>query len=203
MISPKVGLEESAARILFLSGVKLLAQGEFERALRRFEKASEMFTEKGLKSEMSMCFRQMGNIYTFYEEWEKAEQCYKNAIDLDEGLKDWPSLLENLFLLSNLLMDKNELNRALEYAQEAEKISRKAKDKVKQFQACKQIGQIYERIWNTKKALEYFRKAVKIGGKISHSETASITKEVEWILKKEMDAETRRKNSKMKALPLD
>jgi tetratricopeptide (TPR) repeat protein len=183
MSSSKAGLEESAARILFLSGVKLLAQGEFERALRRFEKASEIFTGEGLKSEMSMCYRQMGIVYTFYEKWEKAEQCYKNAIDIDKKLRDWPNLLENLFLLSNLLMDKNELNKALEYALEAEKISRKAKDKVKQFQACKHIGQIYERRLNSKKAMEYFEKAIKIGNKIGHPETASITKEAE-ILKK-------------------
>ncbi|MGQ9722963.1 MAG: tetratricopeptide repeat protein [Candidatus Jordarchaeum sp.] len=203
MSSSKAGLEESAAKILFLSGVKLLSQGEGERALRRFEKASEIFTEKGLKSEMARCYRQMGNVYTFYEEWDKAETCYKNAIELDRKLKDWPNLLENLFLLTNLLMDKNELNGALEYAQEAEKVSRKAKDKVKQFQSYKQIGQIYERLWNLKKALEYFEKAIKIGDKIDHPEIASLAREVAWILKKEVDAELRRRNSKIKELPLD
>ncbi|MBS7249235.1 MAG: hypothetical protein KIH08_01380 [Candidatus Freyarchaeota archaeon] len=65
MSSSKAGLEESAARILFLSGVKLLLQGEFEGALRRFEKASEIFTGKGLKSEMSMCYRQNGKYLHF------------------------------------------------------------------------------------------------------------------------------------------
>ena len=196
MSSSKIGLEESAARILYLSGVKLLSQGEVERALKRFEKASEIFTEKGLKSEIAGCYRQMGNVYMFYEEWDKAEECYQNAIEFERKLKNWPSLLENLFLISNLLMDKNELDRALEYVKEAEKISKKAKDKKKQFQAHKQMGQIYEREWNLKKALENFEKAVKIGEKFDLPETRAIAREIAWILQKEAEAEVRRKNKK-------
>jgi len=93
-------------------------------------------------------------------------------------------------------MDKNELNKALEIAKEAEKISRKAKDETKQFQACKQMGQIYERLWNPKKALECFKRAVKIGDKIGHPETALITKEIEWVLEKEIDEEPKGKKQK-------
>lgn len=196
MSSSKIGLEENAARVLYLSGVKLLSQGEGERALKRFERASEIFTKKGLESDKARCYKQMGNVYSFYEEWNKAEECYQNAIELERKLKNWPSLLENLFLISNLLMDKNELDSALEYVREAEKISKKAKDKKKQFQAYKQMGQIYEREWNLKKALENFEKAIKIGEKIDLPETRTIAREIAWILQKEAEAEVRRKNKK-------
>lgn len=193
MNSSKTGLKESAARVLYSSGVKLLSQGEVERAFKRFEKASEIFTEKGMKSEIAGCYRQMGNVYTFYEEWDKAEECYHNAIELEGRLKNWSSLLENLFLMSNLLMDKNDLGKALEYAREAEKISKKVKDKSKQFQTYKHMGQIYERLWDLKKALENFEKALKIGEKFDIPETENIAREIAWIQEKKVEAEMRKK----------
>nr|MDO8081320.1 tetratricopeptide repeat protein [Candidatus Freyarchaeota archaeon] len=196
MDSQKTGLEESAAEILYLAGVRLLSEGNGEKALQRLEKASEIYTKKGLKPEIAKCYKQMGNVYTFYEEWDKAEKCYQKAVELEKELKNWPSLLENLFLVSNLLMDNNELDRSLEYAQEAEKISKKVGDERNQFQSYKQMGLIYERNLDLKKAKESFEKAIKIGEKLELPETGIIAREILWILQRKAETETGSKNNK-------
>lgn len=195
MDSQEVGPEEKAAQILYLAGVRLLSEGNGRGALQRLEKASEIYTKKGLKPDIAKCYKQMGNVYTFHEEWEKAETCYNKAIELEKELKNWPSLTENLFLMSNLLMDRNELEKALKYLKEAEKVSKKVKDESSQFQAYKQIGLIYERKENFKKAKENFQKAIKIGEKLKLPETGIIAQEILWIIQKE--AET--KNNKPKS----
>lgn len=196
MNSQKIGLEERAAEILYAAGVKLLSEGNGEKALQRFEKASEIYTNKGLKLKSAKCFKQMGNVYAFYEEWDKAEECYKKAIELEKELKNWPSLLENLFLISNLLMDKNELDRSLEYVEEAERISKKVGDERNQFQSHKQMGLIYERKGNLKKAKESFEKAIKIGEKFELPETGMITREILWILQREEDKEIKKQKKR-------
>jgi tetratricopeptide (TPR) repeat protein len=198
MDSQNFGLDERAAQALYLAGVKLLSEGNGEEALQSFRKALEIYTKKGLKPEIANCYKQMGNVYTFYEEWDKAEEFYKKAIELDKELKNWPSLLENLFLVSNLLMDKNELDRSLEYAEEAERVSKKVGDERNQFQSYKQMGQIYERESDLKKAKESFEKAVKIGEKLELQETGIVVKEILWILQREAEAEIGSRNQKKK-----
>lgn len=196
MDSQKMGLEENAAEILYLAGVRLLSEGKGEKALQRLEKASEIYTRKGLKPNIAKCYKQMGNVYAFYEEWDKAEACYQKAIELEKELKNWPSLLENLFLMSNLLMDNNELDRSLEYAREAEKFSKKVGDERNQFQSLKQMGLIYERKMDSKKAKESFEKALKIGEKLELQETEIIAREILGILQRKAEIEKRSKNNK-------
>ncbi|MEM2146562.1 MAG: tetratricopeptide repeat protein [Candidatus Jordarchaeaceae archaeon] len=189
MDSQEVGPEEKAAQILYLAGVRLLSEGDGRKALQRLEKASEIYTKKGSKTDVAKCYKQMGNVYAFHEEWEKAETCYKKAIELEKEAKNWSSFIENLFLMSNLMMDKNELEKAIKYAQEAEKISKKAKDEKSQFQAYKQMGLIYERKGDLEKAKESFQKATKIAEKLKlpETETGIIAQEILWILQKEKE----------------
>jgi len=160
------------------------------------KRAAEIYHERGLRRGVAKCFREMGNVYAFYEEWGKAEECYLKAAELERELKNWAGLLENLFLLSNLLMDKNDLDKALEYALKAEKVSKKSRDKTGQFQVYKQVGRIYERKWDLKRARESFEKAIKIGERLGLPETREVAREIAWILEKEAEAEIRRKNRK-------
>jgi len=105
-------------------------------------------------------------------------------------------LLENLFLLSYLQLDKNDLDRAFEYAVEAEKVSKKSGDKTGQFQVYRHMGRIYERKWDLKRARESLEKAIKIGERLGLPETREVAREIAWILEKEAEAEIRRKNRK-------
>jgi tetratricopeptide (TPR) repeat protein len=190
----EVGPEEKAAQILYLAGVRLLSEGNGKNALQRLEKASEIYTKKGLKTDAAKCYKQMGNVYAFHEEWEKAETCYKKAIELEKESKNWTSFIENLFLMSNLLMDKNELEKAIKYTQEAEKISKKAKDEKSQFQAYKQMGIIYERKGDLKKAKESFQKAIKTAEKLKlpETETRIAIQEILWIKQKETETKNKK-----------
>ncbi|MHA1644654.1 MAG: tetratricopeptide repeat protein [Candidatus Freyarchaeota archaeon] len=194
MRSQEAELEEKAAGVLFVSGVKLLSQGEGKRALRRFERAAETYRERGLRRGVAECFREMGNVYAFYEEWDKAEECYLKAAELERASKNWAGLLENLFLLSYLQLDKNDLDRAFEYAVEAEKVSKKSGDKTGQFQVYRHMGRIYERKWDLKRARERLEKAIKIGERLGLPETREVAREIVWILEKEAETEIRRKN---------
>ncbi len=131
-------------------GLKSLKEGSYEDAIRYFKKEIE------LNPSFRDAWSKMGITYGRLKNFQKMTECYKKVIEIDQTIKDSPE--------SEPITTSKEISRQsiLLTVEEPERRKKSAKD-------CYIMGYEFSLLKNYNKAINYFKRAIKIEPKFKEA----------------------------------
>jgi CHAT domain-containing protein/Tfp pilus assembly protein PilF len=127
-LSQSTGAQISAARILGNMGWSYFELGDYEMALSLFERAAAAFGQAGLIGAQVDWLTNIGVTDYYVHDFLKAENQTQKALGLARDLDEKVSIVECLNNLSNLALDRGQIDLAEQYEHDAEVVSRSAND---------------------------------------------------------------------------
>jgi tetratricopeptide (TPR) repeat protein len=164
-ISVKNIKEQNRAEVHHLQGVLYSHFGDYDQALKQFEKSMKIFEEiKDIKG-ASYSLGQIGTIYHLKGDYEQALKRYKKVRGISEKIGDIASLWKTLHQIGMIYQDRGDYDTALKHYEKTKKISEKIGDIEGIEASLYHIGMIYQGKGDYELALKQYEKAMEISEK--------------------------------------
>ena len=165
---------EEAERGMAFEAIETLATPfsyqDKEDLLRR-KRINEYLLEKVRdKEEKAKILGELGVIFYYLGELDKASEYYEKALELDEGLGIKEGIAKDLGNIGVVYQTRGELDKALEYYEKALKLNEELGKKEGMASQLGNIGVVYQTRGELDKALEYYEKALKLNEELGKKE---------------------------------
>jgi len=100
--------------------------GKMDKAALLAEESIVLNRKTGNRPQLSNSIGVRGFAYQVLGEWDKSEQCYKEAANICQGLEEFQLIAENNFFLGWLHFDKGEYAKAIEFFEKMHETYEKA-----------------------------------------------------------------------------
>ncbi|GIV27853.1 MAG: hypothetical protein KatS3mg027_1667 [Bacteroidia bacterium] len=160
-----INLAESTQQIawcLFLKGENQKAIETFEQALNLLPKLIENKYRKIKKKEYGSILGNLGAVYHVQGNFNKALECYFNALKMNEACDNKFNQANNLANIGIIYASQKNYAKALEYYTKALHIDKEIENKDGQASDYINIGIIHEEQGHYRKAIKYYFMALKI-----------------------------------------
>jgi class 3 adenylate cyclase len=145
------------ASALFNAGDELFNNNKYDKALKNFEEAGNIFDEE--ESAIGKAYT-LGNIGMVYAEQGKdvlAETKINEAIQILEELEDYYSISEYLTYMSDIYRERQAMKNAISYAERSLELAQRNGIKKQLSESNLVLSELYEQSGNTVKALGFYR----------------------------------------------
>jgi len=109
------------------------SMGNMDEAVLLAEESVILDRKSGNMSHLSISLSSLGYAYQVLGEWDKSEQCYKEALSIPTTLDDFQSVAQGYLSLGGLHFDKGEYPKAREFYQKVGGVYEKAGAKYQQM----------------------------------------------------------------------
>lgn len=162
---------EGIGAILNNSGLIFETQGDFAKALKRYNEASVIFSKlENSKDKLAISLSNIGNTYYILGRFDKALDYLIQALKISESMSDSLGMAPTFNNIGNIYLSLNEFNRAIEYYFKAEKIHSKYNEKRKLSTVYNNIGEAYLGLNKINEAIKYNQLSMEIANKNQDNE---------------------------------
>ncbi|MBF6592604.1 MAG: tetratricopeptide repeat protein, partial [Ktedonobacterales bacterium] len=124
-------------------GVIANIEGDLENALWHYLRARALFREHGDRPSEALALQNLGMIYADREEWEAAADSYDQCLGLCEWLGHQPMIAKILLNQAEVLVARQEFDRAIRNCELSMAISMEIGDEVERGEAFRWQGYAY------------------------------------------------------------
>jgi len=132
-LAKKVGHISLQSWIGILLSWMHIGMGNMNKAVSLAEESVALDKKTGNIIHLSMSIGFLGLIYQILGEWDKTEQCHKEALNISQRVKDFQSIGGSYARLGWLNLDKGEYIKAREFLEKAHEVYEKAGAKYYQW----------------------------------------------------------------------
>ena len=162
---------ESKGRCYNLKGmIDIYQNNEMDSALENFRRAKQEFDKANEPIRISGAEVNIGNIYNILADYEKAEEHWKTALEINQsiGNLDQEGLLHQNFGL--FYLDRQKYNLAIESYLKAQKIFLSLGKESNYGLILINLGEVYLKICDYQKSIESLKEAYKIFSRLNNPE---------------------------------
>ena len=159
----KTGNKPDLAQTYTNLGMAHWSQGNYSTALDYTFKGLQLYQEAEEEGRIAYAVYLLGGYYLDLQDPENAEKYFTQAFEMSgkEGAPPF-SLARSCIGLANVALQKEQLNKALDYLTQAEKIQKDGGETFGLSRTYNDLGKVYRRLNETDKALEYYGKSLDI-----------------------------------------
>ncbi len=168
----------AAAERAYQEGLQLGQQGTAEslqQAIKKYEEVLPLFRSVGEKAREAAALTDIGSIYSFLGEKEKALEFFNQAFPLSRTTGNKKQEAVTLSNIGRVYRDLGEKEKALEFFNQALPLSRTTGDKKQEAITLNNIGVLYESLGEKEKALEFYNQSLSLsrasGDKVGEART--------------------------------
>jgi len=163
------------ARALHNLGVIYQGQGEYEKALEKYNESLKISKELGYKEGIAVTLHELGMIHLNQGEYDKALKKYNVSLKISKELGDKQGISGTLHQLGMIYHDQGEYEKAVEKYNESLKISGKLGDKQGIANALHELGRIHQTQGEYDKALKKYNESLKINKELGNKRGIAYT----------------------------
>ncbi len=143
--------------------------GDYDKAISNYKTAISSGEQTNDWGRQSGSLNALGVVYTKQGELDKAMECHKKALEIDQKQKNNPfGIASDLANIGTLLKNKGDYAAALEYYLQARDLKRQVGDQRGVGSLTGNIGMLYSELGKNAEAMEYHTKAAEIWEKIGN-----------------------------------
>jgi tetratricopeptide (TPR) repeat protein len=139
--------------------------GNFDDAIKCFEKALASAQKGALKREEATCYNNIGNVYRRQGDFPKAMDAYQKALNQFNTLKNELSASDCMNNIGNLYLDNNDPFRALNYFNQSVRIIQDKNDGYRLIVRYKNMAEAYTDLKDFENAGQFLEDAIKLAEK--------------------------------------
>jgi tetratricopeptide (TPR) repeat protein len=143
-------------------GISFMYLGEYENALKYFEKGLKFKEEEHDKKGISFCLNNIGLIYYNQGNFSKAIDFYMRSLKIKEELGDKKGISSSLSNIGLIYENQNDYTKAINFYERSLKYDEETGNKNGLASSLNNIGMVYCNQQNLSKALEYYNRSLKI-----------------------------------------
>lgn len=192
-IYQETGNKSDINNTLYNIGHNYLDLNNLPKALEYYSQTLKISEELNDKIELADCLSDMGYVYFLQKKINDALACYNKSIEISKAINYKLCLISSYNRLAILLLSEKKyvegerlLNRALLLADSVNASFEK-------MEITKNLSEMYEKTGNYQKALDFYKKAVKINDTLFNEDNT------QEITRKEMNYEFEKKTALAKA----
>ncbi|MFA5119245.1 MAG: tetratricopeptide repeat protein [Candidatus Omnitrophota bacterium] len=140
-------------------GLLFSDKGDHELARSFYDKSKAMFRKLDLRDELSDYYFNLGEIYLFEKQYERALDCYREGLKIDEREGNVPNIAGDYTMIGEWYLDMDNLPKAEEFFTRAAFICRSAQLEPELAAVNFNLGIVYKKRKQKNKAREYFQQA--------------------------------------------
>ncbi|NNF34010.1 MAG: tetratricopeptide repeat protein [Saprospiraceae bacterium] len=159
------------ATVLLNAGDAYINNGQYEKALEYFDQSGPIFRNLGYLIGTAYNLGNSGMAYAKLGDRIRAEQTIKEAIELLEELEDYYPIAVYLTYMSDIYLEKGDVNTALKYSNRSLTLSEKYGLKDQISDANQQLSVLYERLNNNEKALLHYKNHIRYRDSLNNVES--------------------------------
>ncbi len=156
-------------------GIIYQSQGEYKKALEKYNESLIISKELGDKKGIADTLHQLGNIHYLQGKYEKALEKYNESLKIEKELGNKQGIAQSLHQLGMIYQDQGEYEKALEKYNESLKIKKELGDKQGIANTLHQLGMIFHYQSEYEKALEKYNESLKISKDLSDKQGIAST----------------------------
>lgn len=156
------GQQASVADSLNRLAVAEAQAGNLEGAAEIFFQCYEEAVKEGDSVMQAKATRNLGNVFTYIKDFDKAAKYYGQSLDLGLAIHDTAGTITTFQNMASLFELQGEFGRALEHAQHALALSELKNDSANLSITLHNIGSMYGRMKQSRKALQFYLRALEI-----------------------------------------
>ncbi len=157
--------EEEAFALNYI-GVVHYERGEYDRALKSYEKSLEIREKRGDQKGIAGSFNNIGNVHWRMGEYDRALKSYERSLELSEKTGDQEFTAIHLGNIGVVHFDRGEYDRALEYYERSLEIREEIGDQEGIALTLNSFGNVHTERGEYDRALEYYERSLGISEKI-------------------------------------
>jgi len=107
-------INNKKAMLLYQDGIKLSSKGDFEGALKKFNKSIEVSKKNGFKYGVAHNYNEIGNIYTYGNNFDIAREYFHKALTIYKSNKMDAEVSKSLDNISKTYVRQGDYKKAME-----------------------------------------------------------------------------------------
>ncbi|RZJ73686.1 tetratricopeptide repeat protein [Flavobacterium sp.] len=160
----------SAATTLMNMGAIEFDKGDLKSAKASYEKAEKLFPDSNNQRDLALLYNYWGDYYRKLGDFGKASENYSKSYSKYSELKNAFGQSLVSYNLGQLYLEKNDLEKALDFAQRSADFSREIGALNQFYHSEKLLSEILEKTGNSKLALDHYKKYVSARDSIVNQE---------------------------------
>jgi len=142
-----------------------------------YAKSQRLFEKLKLKNELSDYYFNLGEIYLFEKQYQKALDCYTKGLKIDQGQGNRPGVAGDYNMIGELYIEMDNLEEAENFFHQSILVCKEIKSPIELASAYYNLGLLYKKKGKINKAREYLRQAQEIYRLIDTPDYQEIKKE--------------------------
>ncbi len=159
-------------------GLVLENKDEFASSREFYLKSKTLFEEIKAANELSDYYFNLGEVYLFEKNYQKALESYMVGLKIDQLKDNRPSLAADYNMIGELYMEMGNLAEAENYFNKTILLASQIKVPQELAAAYYDLGVLNKRTGNIKKTRDFFNKAIEIYHDIETSDFSRVTNEL-------------------------
>jgi tetratricopeptide (TPR) repeat protein len=168
-------LKSDSDRVNFLNkkGEAFLNEGNFDNALKYFNKALTIAAYNSLQNKIIVVNQNIGNVYSDMGNNNEAIKYYNIALEVSKGLNNKIGLAQSMNLIGIAMYNQGKYNEALKYYEKALALNLSINNKADILKNYTNLGNLYEDQGNKLNALLSFEASLKIAKELKDNKSIS------------------------------
>ncbi len=145
-LTKEAGQEQklNLSRCLLSLGYLKLLKGELRRASSYLAKAHDLLGGSSSLKDLAICYEYQGELCFEEKKFDGAEACYLKAVEIGKKIAPEGAIISQSYrLLAELELEREELEKASDYAEKSLRVSKAIGEKLEEGLAYKILGEIY------------------------------------------------------------
>jgi predicted ATPase len=169
----KLASGNKKAELLAKLGGMLERKGDYDKSLESCRNALELVEGQNSKEE-GLALQNLGNIYLFKKNYQKALENYEMSLKIRESIDDEPGIGACYNNIGLVYYGKKEYNKAIDYLEKSLMIREKLGDQEGIAATMNNIGATYQLLGDMNSAEYYYNESTEIKGKIGDTSSISV-----------------------------
>lgn len=184
-----IGDKEGLVQSLTALGAVHVERQEFQKSRNIFNESLKYATESSNLNGVIVACINLGEVYGHLNKPDSSMEFYKKALKLAIETGDYPSEGISNNGIGNAFIKMGLYKQALPYNQKANMSSKLMGNKLLEFESSKSLGIIHEKLNNSIKALEYYKRTLALKDSIFNEENARKTHQIafNYLLEKKQN----------------
>ncbi|MDD5255354.1 MAG: CHAT domain-containing protein [Candidatus Omnitrophica bacterium] len=143
-------------------GLFFINKDDLDAARQFYAKSRDLFRRLKLKAELSDFYFNLGEIYGFEKQYQKAMDCYLRGLAIDRAQGNMPNIASDYNMLGELCMETKDIRGALGYFEQALAVCRRIEAPLELASVYCNLASVYRANNQVSKARESLRLAQEI-----------------------------------------
>jgi len=154
-------------------------QGNFKKALEYYTKSLDIYRQLENRTYVEYCQTDMANVYSDLGDYSKALEYYRLSLEESKKLNDTIGIIANLNCIGLVFATLGDFPKALDYYEKARMEAENSGDgheiAYEIASVLNNIGDLYKRLHDTARAINFLKNSLQISEKISNSKLEATT----------------------------